>query len=91
MSKLRINKTHFKPECYYSLIFAELSGLRPLNPHQSSARGDFPRPPAEADLLKFLLDATVGSSKQNALFHVPNCTQRARLSPQCLEYALDIY
>lgn len=34
-----MNKTHFKPEevLLYSYIFAELRGLRPLNPHQSSA------------------------------------------------------
>ena len=66
---------HFKPsKCYYSLIFAELRGLCPLNPHQSSAldllMGAFstpippppnptPRPLAETDFPKLLLDVTL--------------------------------
>ena len=67
ISKLRINKMHFKPEykCYYSLTSAEKRRLYSLKPHQSPALDLFrgftvpPRLPAKTDVPKFLLDTTL--------------------------------
>lgn len=85
MSKLRINKMHFIPECCYRLIFAGLRGLFSLNPHQSCAFEGPPRPSAETDIPKFLLDATLGASKLCTKIY-PKSAPMPPVSRICLIY-----